>query len=66
MPAVIAPPAVGFLISEDSIKTSGALHTAVKTLSDGSTNPYYVTTWGPANPKVRLLLDQTPNPYYTR
>lgn len=60
----MAKPQVGFRIDEETVQAGGALHTSVKTLSDGSTNLYHVSVWGPANPKSRLLLDGQPNPYF--
>lgn len=62
-----AKPVVGFKIEEESTQAAGALHPTVAKLSDGTSNPYYVATWGPTHSKSVSLVDQlTPNPYFTR
>jgi hypothetical protein len=62
----MAKPVVGFKIEEESIQAVGALHSAAKKLSDGTSNPYHIDIWGPVNSKMRLHLDGSPNPYFTR
>ena len=59
-----AKPVVGFKIEQESVQATGALNSKATKLSDGTTNPYYIGTWGPMNPKARLHYDQTPNPYF--